>query len=260
MKIKKLRILLLLLPCLYLMSSCRSTKQLTLFQKISASESDSVNIPEAYHSLIQTGDILAINVTSLSTSASSFFNPYAVMGGNNGTTPIGVDESPGYLVDQTGSIELPLIGSLQLSGLTTLQAKDLIKQNLTKYLKEPTITVRIVNYKITLLGEISKPAVYTIPNERVTLPEIISMGGDITAFGRRDNILIVRENNGKKEFGHVNLNTRDVYNSPYYYLRSNDLVYIEPTAGKSVQNSSFFRVFTILASAASLIIVLITRL
>jgi polysaccharide export outer membrane protein len=260
MKTKNFQILVLVFICLYTFSSCRSVKQLTLFQKVSAAEPDSINIPKAYNSVIQTGDILSINVTSLSTSASSFFNPYAVMGASGSSAPINADETPGYLVDQTGSIDLPLIGSLQLAGLTTLQAKELIKQNLTKYLKEPTITVRILNYKITLLGEISKPAVYTIPNERVTLPEVISMGGDLTAYGRRDNILIIRENNGKKEFGHVNLNTRDVYNSPYYYLRSNDLVYIEPSAGKSVQTSSVFRVFTIVASAASLLIVLFTRL
>jgi polysaccharide export outer membrane protein len=261
MKKKDFHIFVILLSCLYLFSSCRSVKQLTLFQKVSENESDTISIPQSKYTIIQPGDILAITVNSLSPTASAFFNPYMRPSGatTSAAGVIAAQEAPGYLVDENGNIELPLIGNLKLSGLSTVGAKALIKDSLIKYLKEPTVTLRVVNYRITLLGEVVRPSVYTIPNERVTLPEVISLGGDITAFGRRDNVLIIRENNGKKEFGHVNLNTRDVYKSPYYYLRPNDLVYVEPSAGKAVQNNSFFRIFPIVASVITLAIALFTR-
>lgn len=260
MKKRDFQIFVFLLTCLYLFSSCRSAKQLTLFQKLEG-EADTINVVQNITSVIQPGDILSVDVTSLSTSASTFFNPYpsSIPRTANSTAVLNAAESPGYLVDPAGNIELPLIGNLKLSGLNTLEAKALIKTHLEKYLKEPTVTVRIVNYRVTLLGEVNRPAVYTIPNERITLPEVISLGGDLTAFGRRDNVLIIRDNNGKKEFGHVNLNYREVYNSPYYYLRSNDLVYVEPSAGKAIQNNSFFRVFPIVASVVTLVIALFTR-
>jgi polysaccharide export outer membrane protein len=262
MKKRNFHILIFIFSCLYLFSSCRSVKQLTLFQK-AANESDTIAVAKAYTSVIQPGDILAVNVTSLSTSASAFFNPYPSGGAGRAATSsagaLNAEESAGFLVEQSGNIELPLIGVLKLSGLTTLEAKTLIKSNLEKYLKEPTVTVRIVNYRITLLGEIGRPAVYTIPNERITLPEVISLGGDLTPYGRRDNILVIRDNNGKKEFGHVNLNSREVYGSPYYYLRSNDLIYVEPSAGRAIQNNSFFRIFPIVASLITLTLALFTR-
>lgn len=261
MKKRDFHFFIILLSCLYLFSSCRSVKQLTLFQKVSVNESDTITIPAVTYTTIQPGDILNINVTSLSSAASVFFNPYPSSSKPNASAvgTINAEESPGYLVDENGNIELPLIGSLKLSGLTSIQAKALIKENLTKYLKEPTVTLRVVNYKIVLLGEVGRPSVYTIPNEHVTLPEVLSLGGDLTVYGRRDNVLVIRENNGKKEFGHVNLNTREMYKSPYYYLRSNDLVYVEPSAGKAVQNNSFFRIFPIVASVITLAIALFTR-
>lgn len=261
MKKRDFHFFILLLSCLYLFSSCRSVKQLTLFQKVSANESDTITIPTVTYTIIQPGDVLSINVTSLSAAASTYFNPYpsSVKASVSAVATINAEEAPGYLVDENGNIELPLVGSLKLSGLTSLQAKALIKESLTKYLKEPTVTLRVVNYKIILLGEVSRPSIYTIPNERVTLPEVLSLGGDLTVYGRRDNVLVIRENNGKKEFGHVNLNTREMYKSPYYYLRSNDLVYVEPSAGKAVQNNSFFRIFPIVASVITLAIALFTR-
>jgi len=261
MKKKDFHIFILLLSCLYLFSSCRSAKQLTLFQKVSASDPDTISVPESKYTIIQSGDILSITVNSLSAPASTFFNPYVrSTATSTGVTTLAAQEAPGYLVDENGNIELPLIGDLKLAGLSTLGAKALIKDSLTKYLKEPTVTLRVVNYRITLLGEVAKPSVYTVPNERVTLPELISLGGDFTTFGRRDNVLIIRDNNGKKEFGHVNMNTRDIYKSPYYYLRSNDLVYVEPAKSKGIQNSTFFRIFPIVASVITLAIALFTRL
>jgi len=162
------------------------------------------------------------------------------------------------LVDAAGTIELPLLGTLKLSGLTTTEAKDLVKSKLQLYLKEPTVSVRFLNYKISVLGEVLRPSVYVIPNESVTLPEALSMAGDMTIFGKRENVLVIRDVNGKKEFGRVNLNTREVYSSPYYYLHANDVVYVEPGKGRIAQTDKTYQIIPIILSALSFIVIIFT--
>ena len=252
-----------LLLFLTIFSSCQSLKHLTYFQK-QPNQLDTIKTTTALASTIQPGDILSIFINSLSPTASAIFNPYGerttttnTVG--SGSRALSSSESPGYLVDQAGNIELPLVGSLSLGGLTTLQAKEMIKKRLDTYLKEPTVNVRILNYKITMLGEVQQPSVYVIPNERVTLTEAIGMAGDLTPLGRRDNIMIVREVNGEKQVGYVNLNDRSVFTSPYYYLRSNDLIYVESVPGKAIQNSTFFRVMPIVLSVTTFLVLIITR-
>ncbi|MBL4675769.1 MAG: polysaccharide biosynthesis/export family protein [Mucilaginibacter sp.] len=245
-------------------SSCVSQKQIAYFQK-DLNGSDTIKVSEVYVPKIQPGDILAIPVTSLNPAASSFFNPYSpaspatidAASGNSsatgGTTPqvTPTASASGFLVDPQGNIEFPLLGSIKAGGLTTTELKDFIKGKLTTYLKEPTVNVRFLNYKISVMGEVTRPSVYVIPNEKVTLPEALSMAGDITIFGKRDNILVVRDNNGKKEFGRVNLTTRDVYSSPYYYLHSNDVVYVEPGKGKVAQSDKTYQILPVILSALS---------
>lgn len=263
MKIKFHQQAFTLLVCACLFSSCFSLKRLTYFQKTTPAESDTIAVAKAYVSKIQPGDIISVYVNSLSPQASSFFNPYNAPGAAPaGSTSNGISSSaaPGFLVDQSGEIEIPLAGTIKISDLTTTAARDTIKQKLKKYLMEPTVIVRVLNYKISMLGEVSKPSVYVIPNEQVTLPEALSMAGDLTNFANRSDILIVRDNNGKKEFGHVNLNSREVYNSPYYYLRSNDLVYAKPIKARAIQADPTFRLEAFAASILSLIIVLKSRL
>jgi len=159
------------------------------------------------------------------------------------------------LVDSAGIVELPLIGAIKVAGLTTSTARDTIKNRLKIYLKEPTVNVRFLNYKISVIGEVTKPSVYVIPNERITLPEALSIAGDLTPFGRRDNILVIRDVDGKKVFGHVDLSTREVYNSPYYYLHANDVVYIEPSKDRTEQASIAFRIIPIALSAISVLVI-----
>ncbi len=233
---------------------------------------------DAYIPKIQPGDILAINVGSLNPLASSFFNPFSNMpvttdnnGGNGvpGVSGSGAGSSggapaltqsvaPGYLVDHSGNIEVPLLGTLKVGGLTTADAREMIKAKLTKYLKEPTVSVRFLNYKISVLGEVMRPSVYVIPNESVTLPEALSMAGDMTIYGKRDNVLVIRTVNGKKEFGRVDLTTRDVYTSPYYYLHANDIIYVEPGKGRVAQTDKVYQILPVVLSALSLITIIVT--
>lgn len=254
----------LYLAIVFALSSCADQKKIAYFQK-GINQSDTIDVSKAYVPTIQPGDILSIPVSSLNPAASSFFNPYSNAAPTS-TDPGAVNVTPtlsaanGYLVDAAGLIEFPILGTIKLAGLTTSEARDTIKNRLkVTYLKEPTVSVRFLNYKISVMGEVSRPSVYVIPNEKVTLPEALSMAGDLTVFAKRENILIVRDNNGKKEFGRVNLNTRELFTSPYYYLHSGDLVYVEQGKGKAAQNDQTYRILPIILSALSVFAIIITR-
>jgi polysaccharide biosynthesis/export protein len=263
----------LFLTVIFFLSSCVDQKQLAYFHK-DEGQSDTILAAKAYVPKIQSGDILNISIGSLNPLASSFFNPFSNMPvtGDNGsasssgsassgvsgsTTQLVQSSAPGYLVDASGTIDLPLIGTIKITDLTTKEAKDLIKEKLKFYLKEPAVSVRFLNYKISVLGEVLHPSVYVIPNESITLPEAISIAGDITLFGKRNNILVIRNNNGKKEFGRVNLNNREVFNSPYYYLHANDIVYVEPSKGRAAQLDRTYQFLPAILSGLSLLIILV---
>lgn len=252
------------------MTSCVQQKQIAYFQK-ALNQSDTIAVAQAYVPKIQPGDILAIPIGSLNPVASSFFNPFSTMPvtpDNNSSTQstaaviaaptLSQTVAPGYLVDAEGKIELPLLGVIKIAGLTTSAARDTLKNRLKYYLKDPTVTVRFLNYKISVMGEVARPSVYVIPNETITLPEALSLAGDMTIFGKRDNVLVIRDVNGKKEFGRVDLNSREVYSSPYYYLHSNDVIYVEPSKGRIAQTDKVYQILPVVLSALSFIAIILT--
>ena len=263
---------------MFLCSSCFNEKKIAYFQRADH-QPDTISVSKAYIPRIEPGDILSIYNNSLSPEASSFFNPYtpsagaasasaptasgagsAATGAGMVTTPALTESaSPGFLVDPSGNIEFPVIGLIKLSGLTTVEARDTIKKKLQIYVKEPTVTVRFLNYRISILGEVAHPSVYVIPNERITLPEALSMAGDLTIFARRDNVQIIRDVNGKKEFGVVDLNTREIFNSPYYYLHANDVVYVQPAKSKAEVTDRTYQILPAVVSLISIIVVLVKK-
>jgi len=246
-----------------LVTSCVNQKQIAYFQK-STNQRDTINVAEAYVPKIQPGDILSISVSSLNSMASSFFNPLSSSASDNASAAVSsgapastTGNTSGFLVDSAGTIELPLVGSIKIAGLSTSSARNVIKDRLKIYLKEPTVNVRFLNYKVSILGEVTRPSVYVIPNERITLPEALSMAGDLTIYAKRNNIMIVRDVNGKKEFGHINLTGRDLYTSPYYYLHANDVVYVEPNNAKRQQIEPVFKILPIILSVVSVLMVVV---
>lgn len=240
-----------------LISSCANKRELTYFQSSSLeNDIEKVDITNSYVAKIQKGDIISVVVSSLSPEASAMFNPYSSSSASNSSA-----SSPsGYLIDEEGFISIPLIGKLKLEGLSTKLATDLITQKLEKYLQQPTVNLRILNFKISVLGEVVRPSVYTIPNEKITLPEAIGLAGDLTIYGIRTNILIIRENNGKREFTRIDMSKRDFFNSPYYNLHANDVVYIEAINSKFSGSNSTSRLLPIIISGLSLIAVLINTI
>ncbi|MCF2519166.1 polysaccharide biosynthesis/export family protein [Dyadobacter sp. CY351] len=219
-------------------------------------------VGQAYTPTIQKGDMLSIIVGSLSQEANEVFN--AANQRSSSSMSYGSSGAPsvqpfGYLVRNDGFVELPMIGKVAVEGLETEAAADMVRTKLNRYLKEPSVIIHNLNFKVSVLGEVNRPAVYNIPNEKITLPEVLSLAGDLTIYGKRDNIMIVREENGKREYVRVDLTSRDIFNSPFYYMHKNDLVYIEPTKAKMSANNRGFQVVPIVLGIVTALSVVLFR-
>jgi len=138
----------------------------------------------------------------------------------------------GYMVATDGTIELPLIGKIEIEGKTTAQAKELIRIRATKFYKDPIVNIRFANFTVMMLGEVGQPGPLTVTNEKMSIVDAISLSSDLTIQGKRDNIMLIREENGKKVFVRFDMNSTDIFKSPYYYLKSGDVVYVEPNKVK----------------------------
>jgi len=188
---------------------------------------------------IQPDDVLGITVNSLSVESNMLFNQ-GVLGTLGSPVAEGSDQQSrqveGYLVDQNGYINFPVIGRLKLGGLTRAAATDTIENILNRdYVEDPTVNIRFLNFKVTVLGEVRTPSSYVITTERINVLEAIALAGDMTAVGKRENVLIIRENNGERKLIRVNLNDKSLLDSPDYYLQQNDIVYIEADSYKAAQ-------------------------
>lgn len=215
---------------------------------------------------IQQDDILAVTVSSLSEESNVVFNfpninalnttvyPGVSGGGQMGRQPLG------YLVDSTGKIEMPLVGKVKLTGLNLAQAGDTIKARLLNYLKEPTVNVRFLNHKFTVIGEVNRPSVINLLDDHTSLPEALGMVGDLTIYGMRKNVMLIRTEKDKREVVRLDLTSRDFFNSPYYYLRNNDVIYVDVSKGKvtftdqRVQQLQLIPIFTGIATTIVVIL------
>lgn len=184
-------------------------------------------ITTAFHeTAIQPNDLLSIQVYSMSTNPQTDV-PYNLPLQPGASTN---DQNlRGFLVDVNGNIEYPRIGTLHVAGLTKDELATLIKNKLQNQLTEPSVIVRFINYRITVLGEVRSPGTVTVPNERATILDAIGLAGDITEFGKKENIKVLREQNGVRKIGTIDLTSKSMFNSPYYYLVQNDKVFVEQT-------------------------------
>lgn len=215
------------LSFLFILNSCVSKKEVVYFQGISGKESKANS---NYEPLIKTDDVLFIRVSALNPVAAEPFNIGLTQGAAAANTM--QLQSSTYLVDNAGYIQFPVLGNLKVTGLTRAEVVELLRSKITEYVKDPVINLRIMNYKITVLGEVNNPGTFTLSSERITVPEALAMAGDLTLFGKRENILILRENQGVKTSYRVDITNPDLMNSPYYYLTQNDVIYVEPNQRK----------------------------
>jgi polysaccharide export outer membrane protein len=237
--------------------SCTSTKRVTYF---SDQREGSFAAPAIPKLVIQNNDLLSISVSSLNPEASAVFNQPNNTPANNNTTT--TTTATGYLVDGDGNIQFSFLGAVKASGLTKDELKDKLTKSLIdkKLLVDPIITIRFLNFKVTVLGEVAHPNVITVPSERISLLEAIGLAGDLTIYAQRDNVLVIRDEDGKKITHRLNLNSTELFTSPYYYLKTNDVVYVEPNKSKVASTGRSQVWLPILFSALSLGIIAVDRI
>lgn len=249
---------------LFLMASCASVQNTVYFNDLPADSVRVVKDAAAFSEpVIQADDILSITIQTIDPTTAAVANQAVATQavGASSATSLGNQVISGFLVDKNGFIHMALLGKVNVKGLTTYQARERITELATQYYKEPTVQVRFANYKITVLGEVMRPATYTVPNEKVSVLDALGLAGDLTIYGKRENVLLIREINGNKELVRLNLNDSDVFQSPYFYLKQNDVLYVEPGKAKAAaNNASRTQTFAILGSIVSLLIVAITRI
>lgn len=184
--------------------------------------------------VVQAGDLLHIVVYGADAEAAAPFNLQAAMAPNALTAPHQhtLEMFIGYLVSGDGTIDFPVLGTIAVGGLTVPQVRDTLERRLRTYLREAVVSVRFINFRITVLGEVNQPGTYTISSPRITLLEAIGRAGDLSPYANRTNILHIREQNGQRIYTRVNLQTGEVFASPVYYLQQNDIIYVEPNRAK----------------------------
>ena len=207
-------------------SSCLPKKSVVYLQ----GQQNPNNASSNYEPLIQQDDMLYIHVSSTVVGAATPFNIDSETVGNSGGSFDSQKQS--YLVDNAGNIEFPIIGTLNVSGYSLNKLKSILKEKLLPYFSDPVINIRLLNFKVTVLGEVGRPGLITVNSQRITILEAIAAAGDLTPFGKRDNILLIREYQGVKTYNRVDITKAEFVNSPLYYLDQNDVLYIEPRKSK----------------------------
>lgn len=235
-------------------TSCASKKDMVYFQP------DSVELNTLYElnaPKLQSGDILAISVTADDIRATAPFNQVSPYQGSTGTLQPTNPFIPTYAIDANGDIDFPKVGKIRLAGKTRTEAMDLIRQEVARYIVEPGISMVVRNFRVTVLGEVARPGTFTIDNDRLTILEALGLAGDMSIFGERQNVLVIREQDGKKTEFRLDLTKRETMNSPAYYLTQNDVVYVEPN-GARIQNSKYSQTTSVFVSVMGLIITVIS--
>ena len=217
-------------------TSCVTPQDVIYFQD--ANDYELYRNIDPFEVFIRKDDMLAIMVNSQATEAALPFNlPLAnyYVGGDS----YGQQRLLGYLVDANGEIDFPILGRIYVEGLTRNKLRDMIKERLVEegLLKDPIVTINFLNYKVSVQGEVNRPGSFTISGERITLLEALSMAGDLTIYGRRDRVAVIREANGKRSILYHDLSSTEIFQSPCYYLQQNDIVYVEPNK-RRVQQSN----------------------
>ncbi|HRO44584.1 polysaccharide biosynthesis/export family protein [Agriterribacter sp.] len=253
-----------------LLFSCRTTRPVQYLQgPIDTAALSRISLPEP---LIQKGDLIGITVYSDNPEVTAVFNQQmnttlatgaaSGAGTATGTTGTAAQSMPGYLVDANGNIRFQLLGELHVEGLTKAGLEHMLKEKLAKYLMNPYCNIRFLNYRFTMLGEVTKQGIYSIPGERISILEALGMAGDINMFGLKDSIMVVRETNGKRSFGYLDVSNPEVFTSPYYYLQQNDIIIVKtnpkkPDVSEQTANRNFARAATISSILLSLTLVLV---
>lgn len=244
-------------------ASCVPRKEITYFQGIENLTLDSISKSST---VLKPNDLLSITVSSNNLESVQPFNLMTVSrpmaAGNSGLqlSSTNTQEVP-YLIDSEGFLYFPVLGAIKVQGLSPGELRENLTAQLKEYIQDPIVNIRILNFTVSVLGEVQNPGTFTVSGERIAITEALGLAGDLTIYGKRDNILVVRESNGTKTSKYLDITNPEFLNSDYYYLQQHDIVYVEPNKAQR-QGASFNRNTTVYISIASLllsIIVLIAR-
>lgn len=241
-------------------SSCTPTKNSYYFKTIPKDTSINSGLNKQAESKIRKADLLSIMVSSLNPAEDLTFNAAAASGA--ATNASGSGSNSGYLVDANGNIQVHRLGQIHAEGMTRRELKEKIQKDISPYLKDPVVTVRYLNHRVTVLGEVAKSSIVQMPEERLTLLEVLGSSGDVTTFAKRDNILIIRETDNGKQFKRVNLEDHSIFTSEWYYMQPDDVVYVEPNNKKVEEEKRNKRQQTIAMalSGVSVAIIILDRI
>ncbi|MFC2110132.1 polysaccharide biosynthesis/export family protein [Bacteroidota bacterium] len=209
--------------------SCASRKKIVYFQDVDSKEFKEV---ANYSPVFKADDQLSITVSSIDNLAAAPYNLPVASFNTEGSQTAGNQALQTYIIAKDGTVNFPQLGKLHLAGLTRVEAVAMIQKKLKPFLKEPLVNIRLLNFKVTVLGEVFKSGSFSVNTERISILDAIGMAGDLNIYGMRNNVLVIREANGAKEFHRVDLTASDVFDSPAYYLQQNDVVYVEPNKPK----------------------------
>jgi len=246
--------------CLLVCASCTTTNKVAYFQN--AQDTTYKQTLTAVEAPLQKNDFITIAISSLSAEASAIFNPHAAdanLKTANGTAKNA--QYVGYLIDSEGNIEIPVLGKIKAAGITKTQLKGTITKMLLdkKLLVDPIVDIRHLNFEVTVLGEVASPAVINVPSEKISLIKALGMAGDITIYGKRDNVLLIREEDGVRKTRHIDLNSSDFLNSEYYYLKPNDVIYVEPNKAKVAISGRSQQVLPLVLTSVSLLVFVLDK-
>ncbi|WP_118976655.1 polysaccharide biosynthesis/export family protein [Taibaiella koreensis] len=254
-----------------LLSSCASYRNIPYFKDLPDSSyvyRNGVQVAVAAYEDVKIlpNDILNITIQTVDPDMNNIMGSADVSTANPAINPAlsrmekNREAMPGYLVSSDGTIELPIAGKIKVAGLSTAEAKEAIRQKALTYYKEPIVNVRIVNFKVTVLGEVTAPGSYLINGEKATVLDALGQAGDMSIFGKRTNVILARQENGRQKMVRFNMNSTDIFQSPYFYLRQGDVLYVQPGKGKAAANdAAMLRTYTIITSALSLLVIVLTR-
>lgn len=244
-----------MLLLVFTFSSCLNNKNITYFPTLRDTSFVIKNID--FVPKIQKGDIISVIINSADPQSAALFSAINNMSAPGVAAVPGATATPGLLVERDGTINFPKIGAIQAFGKTKQELAKELETALLPYLKDPIVNIRFMNYRITVLGEVGHPGMFTSSNDRMTILEALGQSGDITNFGNRTNILVIRDSSGTSLAHRINILDNSVFNSPYYFLQSNDVVYVEPRNQKAYSSSQAVILIPIISSVLTTLLLII---
>ncbi|WP_233195819.1 polysaccharide biosynthesis/export family protein [Aquimarina sp. MAR_2010_214] len=221
---------------------------------------ENISSTNSFTSVFKVDDIVGIIVSAADMDAVRPFNLIQSSSISQGESGGGNASSgePTYLINEEGNIDFPVLGELKIAGLTRIEVKEMVKEKLKVYINDPIVSVRLKNFKITVLGEVKTPGSYPIPNERVTVIEALGLAGDMTIKGKRENVIIIRENEGVNTYHRVDLTSKSIFESPVYYLAQNDVLYVEPNNSRIKESKARNNTLSVIISIVGVVLSVVT--